>query len=138
MMLASSCRILRPLSALLLCGIPAAAADPSKLPPPAARKVDYAKDIQPLFANACYSCHGDKKQQSSLRLDRKADALGGGENGKAIVPGKSADSLLIRYVAGLDPDIKMPPKGERLTAEQVGLLRAWIDQGAEWPESGRG
>src|SRR2546423_1043943 len=114
---------------------PAVAADVPKLPPPADRKIDYVKDVQPIFAHACYSCHGDKKQQSSFRLDRKADAFKGGEIGKPIVSGKSADSPLIRYVAGVDKDTKMPPKGDRLTAEQVGVLRAWIDQGADWPES---
>jgi mono/diheme cytochrome c family protein len=110
------------------------AADTPGLPAAATRKVDYAKDVQPILANNCYSCHGEKKQQSGFRLDRKANALKGGELGKAIVPGKSAESPLIRYVAGIDPDVKMPPKGDRLTAEQVGVLRAWIDQGVEWPE----
>jgi hypothetical protein len=58
----------------------------------------------------------------------------GGELGKAIIPGKSSESPLIRYVSGLDKDIKMPPKGDRLTTEQVASLKAWIDQGADWPE----
>ncbi len=101
-----------------------------------AKKIDFAKDVQPIFASACYKCHGDKKQESGFRLDRKADALKGGDLGKAIVPGKSAESPLIRYVAGLDKEIKMPPKGERLKPEQIATLRAWIDQGAVWPESG--
>src|SRR5262245_17900336 len=131
------CRsIVGPVLPLVLLGTPAAAADVSKLPPPADRKIDYAKDVQPIFANTCYSCHGEKKQQSSLRLDRKADALKGGEIGKAIVPGKSAESPLIHYVAGVDENVTMPPKGDRLTAEQIGILRAWIDQGATWPETG--
>ncbi len=60
---------------------------------------------------------------------------GGGDEGKIIEPGKSAESRLIHLVAGLEEDTVMPPKdkGERLTAAQIGLLRAWIDQGAEWP-----
>lgn len=124
------------IACLLVAASAAHAADPSKLPPAADRKVDYAKDVQPIFATACYSCHGDKKQQSGFRLDRKADALRGGEIGKGIVPGKSADSPLVHYVAGLVPEMKMPPKGDRLTPEQIGILRAWIDQGAEFPESG--
>src|SRR5262245_62093910 len=123
------------ISLVPLLALTAAAADPV-LPPATARKVDYTKDVRPILANNCCSCHGEKKQQSGFRLDRKADALQGGELGKAIVPGKSAESPLIRYVAGVDPDVKMPPKGDRLTAEQVGVLRAWIDQGAEWPEGG--
>jgi mono/diheme cytochrome c family protein len=128
----SHLRLVLPLFAL---AVPAVAADVSKLPPPADRKVDYVKDVQPIFAAACYSCHGEKKQQSGFRLDRKADALKGGDIGKAIVPGKSADSPLIHYVAGIDKDLKMPPKGDRLTPEQIGIVRAWIDQGPEWPES---
>jgi mono/diheme cytochrome c family protein len=134
-MLILSRRILGPLLPFVLLGTPVAAADVTKLPPPADRKIDYAKDVQPIFTNVCYGCHGEKKQQSSFRLDRKVDALKGGEMGKAIVPGKSAESPLVHYVAGVDENIKMPPKGERLTAEQVGILRAWIDQGANWPQT---
>jgi mono/diheme cytochrome c family protein len=122
--------------ALILFAALPAAADEAKLPPPVDRKVDYARDVQPIFAAHCYMCHGDKKQRSSFRLDRKADAMKGGDIGEPIVPGKSADSPLIQYVAGVDKNLTMPPKGERLTAEQIGILRAWIDQGAVWPVSG--
>jgi hypothetical protein len=135
MMLVLCRRILGPALALVVCTWPALAADVSKLPPAADRKINFAKDVQPIFAAACYSCHGEKKQNSGFRLDRKRDALTGGEIGKAIVPGKGAESPLVHYVAGLDPDLKMPPKGDRLTAAQVGVLRAWIDQGADWPET---
>src|SRR5207244_2028369 len=71
------------------------------LPPPAQRKVDYVRDVQPLFAKACYSCHGPIKQKSDFRLDVKASALKGGDRGAAIVSGKSAESPLIHFVAGL-------------------------------------
>jgi mono/diheme cytochrome c family protein len=110
-------------------------AEAGTLPPAAARKVDFVKDIQPIFARRCYECHGEKKQEAQFRLDTKEIALKGGELGPAIVPGKSGESLLIRAVAGVKPDFVMPGKGERLTAEQIGLLRAWIDQGAEWPDA---
>ncbi len=108
----------------------------AQLPPPASRKVDYERDVRPIFAASCQSCHGPKKQKGGLVLHRKAAALAGGDDGPAIVPGKSAESRLIRYVAGLDDDHPMPPEGsgKPLTPEQVGLLRGWIDQGAEWPE----
>jgi mono/diheme cytochrome c family protein len=108
------------------------------LPPPAPRTVDYVADVQPILAKSCYSCHGPDKQHGSLRLDIKARALKGGDTGAFILPGRSADSLLIRYVAGLDPDRQMPPKGERLSAAQVAILRAWIDQGAHWPDTAAG
>jgi hypothetical protein len=95
---------------------------------------DFTRDVQPIFAAKCLVCHGSKMQIHGLRLDRRADALRGGESGvPAIVPGNSAQSLLIRYVSGLDPKVVMPPSGPRLTAEQVALLRAWIDRGADWP-----
>ena len=105
------------------------------LPPAASRTIDFAKDIQPIFAGHCYDCHGPKKQEAQFRLDSKTIALQGGELGPAIVPGKSAESLLVQAVAGVKADLIMPKKGERLTSEQVGLLRAWIDQGANWPDN---
>ncbi|HVW02466.1 MAG TPA: c-type cytochrome domain-containing protein [Planctomycetaceae bacterium] len=104
------------------------------LPPPTKREVDFAKEIKPIFADRCLKCHGPEKQESGFRLDRKADALEGGKSGPAIEVGKSADSLLIRYVAGTDADIIMPPQGGRLTKEQISVLRGWIDQGAKWAE----
>jgi mono/diheme cytochrome c family protein len=103
------------------------------LPPPASRPVDFQKDLQPIFQKSCYQCHGPDKQKNEFRLDRKTAALKGGDSGPAIVPGKSAESLLVQLVAGADPDRLMPQKGERLTSEQIGVLRAWIDQGAPWP-----
>lgn len=128
----------RLMAAVLLSGgllglMPLAAAD---LPKAVERKVDFTKDVQPLLVKHCWSCHADKKQESGLRLDRKTPALNGGDLGKVIVPGNSAESRLIKYVAAVDPDHVMPPEGERLTAEQVGILRAWIDQGVQWPDSG--
>ena len=105
------------------------------LPPPAKEKIDFVRDIQPIFAKNCYSCHGAEEQKAGLRLDRKADAFEGGDSGLAFEPGNSAESLLIELAAGLDPEAIMPRKEEQLSAELVGLLRAWIDQGAPWPES---
>ncbi len=109
------------------------AADTAKLPPTAAAPVDFARDIQPLFAR-CLSCHGAARQKGDLRLDLKAFALRGGESGKVIVPGKSGESKLIHLVAGLEADSIMPPTGEKLSETQIGLLRRWIDDGALWPD----
>ena len=101
----------------------------------AAEPVDFVRDVQPIFARHCVSCHGPEKQKSEYRLDVKRTALAGGESGhKPIVPGKSAASPLINFVSGADPDTKMPPKGEPLSAKDVATLRAWIDQGATWPD----
>jgi len=99
-------------------------------------KIDFSREIQPIFIKRCYECHGPDKQKSDLRLDRKAEALKGGKSGKSLfVAGKSSESEIVARVTSQDPDEVMPAKGEGLTAEQIALLRAWIDQGAVWPES---
>lgn len=97
--------------------------------------VDYLKQIKPLLAQKCIQCHGPEKQRSSLRLDTATFLRAGGNSGPAIEPGKSASSRLIHAVTGVDGVQAMPPKGERLSAQQVALLRAWIDQGAKAPEN---
>lgn len=111
-----------------------AAPDLTKLPPAAKKEgVTFAKDIQPIFEKSCYKCHGVEKQKSKLRLDSLAAALKGGENGPNVIPKDSAKSTLVYGVARLVEDDAMPPegKGDPLTKEQVGLIRAWIDQGAK-------
>ena len=115
------------------------AAFAAELPPSAVGPVDFVRDVQPIFAEHCLSCHGPKKQKSEYRVDVKQLALSGGENSAPnIVPGKSGESPLIKYVAGLDDEMLMPPKksdAKRLSAVQVGVLRRWIDDGAAWPDS---
>ncbi len=107
----------------------------AELPPAASTKIDFVRDVQPLLAR-CTNCHGFEKQESGLSLQSRKTALAGGDNGPAIVVGKSGKSRLVRLIAGLEPDLQMPPKGEgqSLNAEQIGLIRAWIDTGADWPE----
>src|SRR4029079_4581651 len=105
--------------------------DVSKLPPAATRPIDFSRDVQPIFEASCWNCHGPKRTESGFRLDQREAALKGGERGGDIVPGKSGESLLIHAVSGLHDELKMPKKGEKLSAEQVGVLRAWIDQGAK-------
>ncbi len=96
--------------------------------------VDFAREIQPIFQERCLACHGSQARMHGFRLDRRSDAFRGGDSGvPAIVPGNSADSLLLRYVSGQDPEVVMPPEGPPLTGEQVELLRRWIEQGAVWP-----
>src|SRR5262245_29869795 len=75
---------------------------------------DFNRDIKPIFSKHCYSCHGAEKHKAGLRLDRKADAMQGGDSGVAIVPNKSTDSLLFKNISGANPDSIMPPKGEPL------------------------
>ncbi len=112
----------------------AAIVDPTRLPAASTATVEFERDVQPIFSRHCYSCHGPDKQKGEFRLDVKAKALAGGDSGESIIAGRSAESPLIHMVAGLVEDKVMPQKGERLTATQIGILRAWIDQGATWPE----
>jgi hypothetical protein len=80
-------------------------------------------------------CHGRGRSKGGFSLETRDAMLEGGDSGPAIAPGASQNSHLIALVAGLDPDLVMPQKGTRLKPEQIGLLRAWIDQGAPWDAS---
>ena len=113
---------------------------PQELPPPATVKINFDRDIRPILESSCLRCHVPPKPKSHFRLDDRQNALAGGDdNTNDIVPGDSRDSLLIAYVAGRDPDMKMPPpgRGNPLTPQQIRLLRAWIDQGANWTTTNR-
>ncbi len=99
---------------------------------------DFERDIQPIFEARCYACHSGENPQGEFRLESREHAFRGGGSGvPAIVPGASAQSLLYRYVAGLDGKIVMPPVEPYLTAEQIEQIRKWIDEGALWPEEDR-
>jgi mono/diheme cytochrome c family protein len=87
---------------------------------------DFAAKVRPVLAAHCVSCHGPDKQRGGLRLDTEAGAMTGGDSGPAVVAGKPAESLLLKLAAGDDPDRVMPPKGERLTADQLATLRGWV------------
>ena len=101
----------------------------------AADPVDFSRDIQPLLARRCLSCHGPDTQEGGLRLDEAAAATGELASGaRAIVPGDVAASLILERIVSEDPDVRMPPEGARLTPAQVGALRDWIGAGAEWKE----
>jgi hypothetical protein len=129
-------------AALSGCVITAFAAeiDASKLPPASSKTgLTYETDIKPIFEKSCFNCHSAKAQKlkGKLKLDSLATALKGGENGKDIIPGDSAKSPLVAQVSHVgDPDDYMPPKKAEqrnppLTKEQIGIIRAWIDQGAK-------
>ena len=112
--------------------------DPAKLPPPSTKQgVTYAADIKPIFEKSCVKCHSGEKPKGKYHIDNLAAAIKGGESGDAaIIPGNSAKSPLVSYVSDLVEDMEMPPTDKRekypaLTKEQIGLIRAWIDQGAK-------
>jgi mono/diheme cytochrome c family protein len=112
-----------PAGLFLLLTAPALAAEPA----------DYVRDVKPLLADRCTTCHGADKQRGGLRLDTATAILRGGNNGPAVVPGKAADSRLIRAVTAADGVKVMPPKEPRLSNAEVALLRAWVEQGARAP-----
>ncbi len=98
---------------------------------PAAPRVDFTRQVQPLLAKHCLGCHGPQRQMGGLRFDSRAGAVRSGDSGQpAIVPGHSEKSRLIRLVTSRTPGERMPPQGNPLTEGEVALLRAWIDQGA--------
>ena len=108
--------------------------------PPASTKagVTYAADIKPILDVSCVKCHSGDKPKAKLKLDSLENALKGAKDGKVIVPGDSAKSLMVQAAAHAtkDHDQWMPPLHNRanigpLTPEQIGLIRAWIDQGAK-------
>ena len=112
----------------------AADIDISKLPPASKKDgVTFERDIKPIFEKSCFKCHGTEKQKGKLRVDSLAAVMKGGENGKIVEVGNSAKSGVVLSISRLDEDSQMPPdgKGEPLTKDQVGLVRAWVDQGAK-------
>ena len=92
--------------------------------PQVAQQVAFDRDIRPILAARCLGCHGEKTQNGGLRLDAKAFAMQGGQNGPVIVAGKALESRLYQRVSAPNDDERMPPAGERLTAAEVGLLKS--------------
>ncbi|MCX6858287.1 MAG: PSD1 and planctomycete cytochrome C domain-containing protein [Verrucomicrobia bacterium] len=98
--------------------------------------VDFQTQILPVLKRACFECHGPDVQKAGLRLDHKAGAFAGGEHGAVLVAGQAQSSELLRRVSlpRTDKDA-MPRRGKPLTTEEVALLKAWITEGASWPET---
>jgi mono/diheme cytochrome c family protein len=102
----------------------------------AAAPPDFDHDVRPILQQYCFKCHGPEKQKGGLRLDQKTRAFKGGDSGEpAIVPGNSSESHLIELVTSKDEDQAMPPKGDRLKAQEVALLQRWIETGAHWTDT---
>ncbi len=111
---------------------PVATPQTKALPAAANHLVDFSKEIKPLFEESCIKCHAKGKAKGGFSLENRVAFLKGGDNGPTATEGKSAESYLVELVAGTGPDEMMPKKGTKWTPEQVGLLRAWIDQGMPW------
>ncbi|MGV3755450.1 MAG: c-type cytochrome domain-containing protein, partial [Verrucomicrobiota bacterium] len=110
--------------------------DVKKLPAPAKQKVEFTKDIKPLLDKSCTECHSGEKPKGGFRTDTIENLTKGSGSDAAIIPGNSAKSPIVHYVADLIAESEMPPTDKRekypaLTKDQIALLRAWIDQGAK-------
>jgi len=111
-----------------LCTVSATASDD--------HATDFARDVRPILERACWICHGPEKQLGGLRFDLKHGALAAGDSGEpAIVPGNANESELIRRIDATDAEIRMPAEAESLSDSEKLILRKWVDEGAEWPES---
>src|SRR5437016_1815603 len=99
-------------------------------------KIDFRRDVQPLFKAHCVGCHGPTQQMSNFRLDRRSDAMRGGTIA-VIAPGNSAGSRLYHKLIGNEYGPQMPPTGP-LKVEQTDVIKAWLYQGADWPDDASG
>ncbi len=123
-------RTIRTGNARLVLGLLAFAAMTGSVQAQPAKKVDFAHDVEPILKARCARCHTNGKYKGSFSLDTRADVL----KKKAVVPGKSADSEIIKRVTSADKDVRMPPEGEPLSAREIALLRTWIDEGFAWED----
>jgi mono/diheme cytochrome c family protein len=119
-------------AALVLLAMPLGAAELAK--------TDFVRDVQPIFVEHCYQCHGPDKQEAGLRLDQREAAVKGGDSGAWFVAGKSAESEIVRRItAGAEE--RMPPadsQSKPLSAAQIAAIKSWIDAGADWPQPSAG
>ncbi len=95
--------------------------------------VSFERDVQPILRSKCYGCHGAEQQMGALRLDQRDRAMVAGRGEPAIVPGFSGQSLLYRRISGSRMGPQMPLTGP-LSADEIATIKAWIDQGAKWPD----
>ncbi len=95
------------------------------------RKVDFGRDVLPIFRGQCGDCHGPAKQRAGMRLDRRSSVMK--SFSRRVVPGSSSNSFVYHRIIGDGYGAPMPPTGS-LRPEQIEIIKAWIDQGAEWPD----
>lgn len=131
--------------------MPSAAREPVEAPKPAppaaspdaeaaaeASIVDFETQIQPLLEQHCYGCHSATMMEGGLRLDMKHLAIKGGDSGEPIVGGTLETNELYRRVTVSDESERMPLGEEPLGDAEIALIRAWVEQGTTWPDSGEG
>ncbi|QDU61195.1 Planctomycete cytochrome C [Planctomycetes bacterium Pan216] len=97
-------------------------------------RVEFARDIRPIFANHCNECHGADRS-GGLRLTSRRDAFTASDSGEVVIKaGHAKQSILLERITSQDEDAMMPPEGDRLSAKEVALINRWIEQGADWPK----
>jgi len=121
-------------AALMMVYLPSATAQgiSTGLPAATQRPVSFVDDVHPILAERCFKCHSDDKRKGGLYMSGRDALIEGGETGPSVVVGNSAESYLIKLVSGQVEDTPMPSKGDPLSADQIAVLRGWIDQGLEW------
>lgn len=102
------------------------------LAPALGAEVDFAHEIVPLLKQKCGNCHSGTQKEGAFSLNTREELIAGGESGEAIVPRKPTAGELIARITTDDEFTRMPPEGDALTAEQIGLLKRWIESGAQW------
>jgi|SRR5581483_369337 len=95
-------------------------------------RVDFERDVLPVLRQNCIGCHGPKQQNAGLRLDRRSSVIKGGI--RRLVPGSSGTSMIYHRMIGNVYGTQMPPSGP-LKPDQINVIKAWIDQGADWPDA---
>ncbi|MEN9665507.1 MAG: hypothetical protein RLZZ326_1870 [Planctomycetota bacterium] len=100
---------------------------------PAGDGIDFEQDVLPILRARCVECHGPVAQESGLRVDSRQALLAGGDVGPAVVPGEPTKTEILRRMATTDPDERMPPEGEPLTAAEIAAVSRWVAGGAIWP-----
>ena len=100
---------------------------------PAGDGIDFEQDVLPILRARCVECHGPDAEESGLRVDSRQALLAGGDVGPAVVPGEPTKTEILRRMATTDPDERMPPEGEPLTAAEIAAVSRWVAGGASWP-----
>ena len=100
-----------------------------------AADVDFTRDVRPVLAKHCVSCHGARTRKAGLRVDAASLVRTGGESGPGVVPRKPGESLLLERITSTDPQLRMPAKADPLSAKEIDIIRNWIRQGAVVPKN---
>jgi Planctomycete cytochrome C len=97
-------------------------------------QIDFAHEIVPILRKHCAECHTGDSKKGGFSMNNRAALLEGGESGKSVEPGKANESYLLELIQSTDDELRMPPKGDRVSADELRLLKIWIDAGVKWDE----